>query len=108
MTDSAATRSGQFSLDGYNPTARFTAVRFGPRWNGHYTPWVTRQTLETLIHTEDPQKQWYELTFDAHAVAHIHYLDGRTAEEDHKITPDADGNYNLALLGWIFFDPDED
>jgi len=73
----------------------FEAVSFGKPWNGWLTPVVTRETLERLFPLGASGDM--QLTFTADGVAHI--------DEDESpvdITPDANGHYDLAHLGWTF------
>lgn len=96
------TNQPKFSVDGW--TGTYDAVSYGRPWNGWATPLVTRQTLETMFTTEDPDSSWMSVTFDVDGTACVIEQD-HTDEDWYEpvlIEPTADGNYDLGMLGWIF------
>lgn len=100
----------KFTLD--DPKYAYEAVSYGDTWNGWLTPVVTRQTLTALIRNEDPTGKRLKLTFDDAGVATIYDKSWDDAlgvdYEPDTIQPDANGNYDLGLLGWPFDYTDED
>lgn len=104
---STPSRGIQFAIDGKVPDARYEAVSLGARWNGWETPVVTRTTFEMLLWTEDPDREWYRLTFDETGVATLQYLQDPDYE-DLAIAPTTDGYYDLGELGWVFYCPESE
>lgn len=92
-----------FTLDVYETA--YAAVRLGDPWNGFATPVVSHQVMAAIVARQeflaaaDPDTYGpTSLRWDGNGVA-ITDPDG---EETSWLLPDADGNFDLAPLGWTW------
>jgi hypothetical protein len=94
----------RFTIDGSDHV--YSAVSYGPSWNGWVTPIVTRKTLEDIARQEDPTADHFELSF----VYQTGVAQYRPVEDDLdeivRIAPidDVVPLYNLAGLGRTFYE----
>lgn len=96
----------------------YRAERMGALWNGWATPLVTRAVLARMIETQDALFNDPESGF-SHDVEATLSLDGDTlimrqpspnlpvdpdddTEDVHRLDPDAEGFYDLGVLGWTW------
>lgn len=80
----------RFTIDGFEPQHVWTAVRFGPRWNGWATPVVTRDVLESVIAAAEGET--------------LHFIENTAVISGDKLRPGADANYDLGQIGWCFIE----
>lgn len=80
----------RFTIDSFGPEFTWSAIRFGPRWNGWATPVVDRQTLVSVVGAAEGES--------------LHFIDDVAVISGEKMRPDSEGNYDLGQLGWCFVD----
>lgn len=81
-----------FTIDGFAPEHVWTAVCYGPRWNGWATPVVNREVLESVVAAAEGET--------------LHFIEDVAVISGDKLRPDADGNYDLGQIGWCFIETD--
>ena len=87
------------------PEVPYPAARFGAQWNGWATPVVTVSTLATLLLRviSDPDGSYRAFAIDPPGRCSLLDSEGRVD----IMTPDEDGLYDLASLGWTLRDLSE-
>ncbi|MDV7176010.1 hypothetical protein R4144_22195 [Gordonia amicalis] len=78
----------RFTIDGFESEHLWTAVRFGPSWNGWATPVVTREVLESVVEAAEGET--------------LHFIETTAVLSGDKLRPDFEGNYDLGQIGWCF------
>lgn len=91
---------GRFGLDAYD--AQWQAVRFGAPWNGFATPVVSKTTMCAILATVSDGHRWDGDTVVLWPTIDLSADDEPDAETESRVVPDADGNYDLGVLGWTF------
>lgn len=90
----------RFTLAPFERAQSWPAVRFGEPWNGFATPVVMRATLEDLLLTVGDGHRWEGA--DAVVWSAIDLAPEDPPEYEDRISPDAEGLYDLGQLGWTF------
>ena len=87
------------------PEVPYPAARFGAQWNGWATPVATASTLATLLLRviSDPDGSYRAFAIDSLGRCCLLDSEGRVG----IMTPDEDGLYDLASLGWTLRDLSE-
>ena len=97
-------QSHWFVLDSC-PEVVYPATRFGAQWNGWATPSVTASTLAALLLRviSDPDGPYRAFAIDPLGRCSLLDSEGRVD----IMTPDEDGLYDIAGLGWTLRDVSE-
>lgn len=90
----------RFTLPPFEGVRSWPAVRFGEPWNGFATPVVTRETLEDLLAAVDDGYRWEGDVVVVWSAIDLGPDD--LPEYEDRLSPGADGLYDLGALGWVF------
>lgn len=94
------TQQGRFTLDHFDDERSWPAERFGQPWNGFATPVVTKETLVDLLDAVNDGHRWDGDTAVVWSAIDLGPDDEPEFED--RVDPDAEGHYDLAVLGWTF------
>lgn len=89
-----------FSLNDV-PALVWPALRFGSLWNGWATPVVTREVLADMLTTICEPHRWVGSDLWL-GTPGVDLMPGEQPEFWDRISPSADGTYDLGQMGWTF------
>ena len=91
---------GDFTIAG-SPRS-WSAVSFGPDWNGWAAPHVTRETLEDVLADVFEGHRWERDVVVTWSTVDLDPGDEHDPETECRVAPGPDGTYDLRVLGWMF------
>jgi hypothetical protein len=95
----------EYDAEAETYTTGFTALRFGPAWNGFATPVVSHGVMRAFVARQhelrDRNPDEFALVKWSADGSHV-VIFGEGDDADTSLYPDRDGGYDLGWLGWCF------